>query len=314
MKREVRRQNTEDRSQKAEGRVAVCGGLLMLAMGLASAGVVDDVRADLNRGDFGGAAARIQNYRKSAGNTSEALEALSWMGRAEVARKHADAAEKWAQETYQLATAALKKRALDKDSEAPLPLALGAAIETEAQVMALRGQRADAVAYLRTQLQTFAGTSIRLRIQKNINLLSMEGKAAPALQGVALPKGKVALIFFWAHWCPDCKAESAVLKQLKAELGPKGFVLIAPTQKYGYVEGGVDAPAAAEMKYIEEVRRTFYSGVIDAPAVVSEENFRVYGASTTPTLVLVDRLGVVRLYHPGALPYAELKTRIAALL
>jgi len=62
------------------------------------------------------------------------------------------------------------------------------------------------------------------------------------------------------------------------------------------------------------VRQSFYTGLIDAPAVVNEENFRVWGASTTPTLALVDRNGIVRMYHPGALPYAALRARIAALM
>jgi thioredoxin-related protein len=69
-----------------------------------------------------------------------------------------------------------------------------------------------------------------------------------------------------------------------------------------------------ETPYIEQVRRTFYAGLIDAPAVVNEENFRVWGASTTPTLALVDRNGIVRLYHPGAMPYPELRALIASLL
>jgi thiol-disulfide isomerase/thioredoxin len=288
--------------------------LVFAATGIASAGIVEDVRGALDKKDFVGADTKIQSYRKSVGVTPEMLEALSWMGRAEVARGRADAAEKYAQETYQLATAALKKTPLNRDPNAPLALALGAAIEVQAQVMLMRGARADAVAYLRTQAQMYAQASIRPRIQKNLNLLSLEGKPAPALQGVTLPKGKVALVFFWAHWCPDCKAEAAVLKQLKAEFGPRGFVLIAPTQKYGYVAGGEDAPADVETKYIEEIRRTYYNGVIDAPATVNEENFRVYGASTTPTLVLVDRFGVVKLYHPGAMTYPELRARIIAML
>ncbi len=287
---------------------------VLLAAGVASAGIVDEVKASLNRGDFAGADAQIQTYRKSVGVTPEMMVALSWMGRAEVGRGHADAAEKYAQETYQLATGVLKKRALDKDPDAPLAIALGAAIETQAEVYAMRGQRAEAVTYLRGQAALYATASIRPRIQKNINLLSMEGKPAPTLQGMTLPKGKVALIFFWAHWCPDCKAEVGVLRQLKAEFGSKGFVLIAPTQKYGYVAGGEDAPADVETKYIEQIRHTYYEGVIDGPATVNEENFRVYGASTTPTLVLVDRYGVVKMYHPGTLTYGELRSRIAGLL
>ena len=50
------------------------------------------------------------------------------------------------------------------------------------------------------------------------------------------------------------------------------------------------------------------------PVPASEENFRVWGSSTTPTLVLIDRGGIVRLYHPGNLTYAELLPRVQDLL
>jgi len=43
---------------------------------------------------------------------------------------------------------------------------------------------------------------------------------------------------------------------------------------------------------------------------ISKANFEVYGASTTPTLVLVDRAGKIALYHPGAMPYAELRSAV----
>lgn len=43
---------------------------------------------------------------------------------------------------------------------------------------------------------------------------------------------------------------------------------------------------------------------------VSEKNFDTYGASTTPTIVLIDRRGIVRLYHPGAMTEAELRSAI----
>jgi thioredoxin-related protein len=41
-----------------------------------------------------------------------------------------------------------------------------------------------------------------------------------------------------------------------------------------------------------------------------EENFKAWGSSTTPTMVLIDEGGVVRLYHPGKMTHEEL---IAAL-
>jgi thioredoxin-related protein len=86
--------------------------------------------------------------------------------------------------------------------------------------------------------------------------------------------------------------------------------LLAPTQKYGYVAGGVEAAPAIETAYIEQVRRTYYAAVIDGPAPVSEANFTRYGASTTPTLVLIDRTGIVRMYHPGAMKYEALKEAV----
>ena len=43
---------------------------------------------------------------------------------------------------------------------------------------------------------------------------------------------------------------------------------------------------------------------------LSQQNFDTYGASTTPTLVILNRVGQVALYHPGALPYEELRAAV----
>ena len=295
-------------------RAAKFAILAALAAALRAQGIVDDVKARLGQNDFSGASGLVQNYRRARGVTPEMLEAESWMARGELARRNLDQAEKYAQETYTLSAAELKKRPLVRDPNAPLALALGASIEVQADVMAARGERATAISYLRGELAKFQSTSIQPRIQKNINLLSLEGKPAPALAGIALPPGKTALLFFWAHWCPDCKAEAAVLKQVKAEFAGKGLVLLTPTQRYGYIGDQENVSPAVENRYIEEVRRQFYTGVVEGPLVVNEQNFRVYGASTTPTLVLVDRKGIVRMYHPGAISYPELRARIVAAI
>ena len=60
--------------------------------------------------------------------------------------------------------------------------------------------------------------------------------------------------------------------------------------------------------------RSYYAPIITTPAPVNEENFRNYGASTTPTLVLVDRAGIVRVYHPGTMTYEELREAIERLM
>ncbi len=45
---------------------------------------------------------------------------------------------------------------------------------------------------------------------------------------------------------------------------------------------------------------------------LSETNFARFGVSTTPTLVLVDPQGIVRLYNPGNASYELLAARIEA--
>jgi thiol-disulfide isomerase/thioredoxin len=278
----------------------------------ASGTIIKDVRAAIDHDDFARGSELIRAYRAVNGATPEVIEAVSWMARGELAAKNLDAAEKYSQETYNLSKDVLKKRPLDQ--EPLLPIALGAAIEVQANVFALRGERSGSVAYLQGELKKYYATSIRARIQKNINLLTMEGKPAPALQGVVLPKQKPVLLFFWAHWCGDCKGEAPDLAKIKSEFEPKGLTIVAPTQKYGYVAKGESAPPSVELKYIEQVRQQFYAPIITTPAPVNEENFRKYGASTTPPLVLIDRAGIVRLYHPGTMTYAELRGAIMKAL
>ena len=106
----------------------------------------------------------------------------------------------------------------------------------------------------------------------------------------------------------------AILANVEREFAPRGLAVIAPTRLYGYVAGGEDAPPAVEKVYIEQVRQRFYSALPAMTAPVSAANFQLYGASTTPTLVLVDSLGIVRMYHPGALSEAELTARVRTLM
>ena len=62
------------------------------------------------------------------------------------------------------------------------------------------------------------------------------------------------------------------------------------------------------------VAARFYADLADMPAPLSAANFIAYGASTTPTLVLIDGSGIVRYYHPGAASEAELSARIRSTL
>ena len=293
--------------------------LILLALAVpAWAGIVEDVRTALAQNNFSAADSYLNTYRARSGVSPEYLEAYSWMGRAALGARHYDQAAAYAKQTKTLAVEQLKQRTLD--AEPRLPIALGAALEVQAQVLAAQGQRNQAVTLLQTALRTYGNTSIRERLQKNLNLLSFEGRLAPALRadqnlGSKAPalsqlKGSPVLLFFWAHWCADCKAEAPILTQLRSEFAPKGLTVLGPTRLYGYTAQVEHAAPSDELAYIDAVRHRFYAGLLDMPVPISKYNFDQYGASTTPTLVLLDRTGKVAMYHPGALPYDQLKAEI----
>ena len=278
------------------------------------AGIVEDVRAAIERNDFAGADLRVQAYRRSRGATAELAEAISWQARGALDARKLDRAAAYADQTRQMTLPNLRGPRADREQWL---YALGASIEVHAQVMAARGETDQAVLFLREELKTYGSTTLHERIQKNINLLSLEGKPAPPLEAgpsLASLRGKAVLLFFWAHWCGDCKADIPVIASVMKKYGPQGLVLIGPTRYYGYVANGSDAPPAVEKPYIEQVRRRFYAPLGDMPAPVSNANFERYGASTTPTLVLVDRMGIVRWYHPGQVTERELTAQIGRVL
>ena len=155
------------------------------------AGIVDDVRIALMQNNFSAAESALNSYRGQQGVTSEYLEAYSWMGRAALDQGQYDQAAAYAKQTRTLAVEQLKKRPLDADPH--LPVALGAALEVESQVLAARGQRTQAIALLQAALRSYGTTSIHDRLQKNLNLLSLQGKLAPALKADSSLGGEIAV-------------------------------------------------------------------------------------------------------------------------
>jgi len=285
--------------------------------------LVGQVRAALNEKDFARAEALVAAERREKGDTPEALAALSWLARGALADRRAAEAEKLAIEAQSLAVKALGKRSPDDDAN--LAAAIGAGIEVQAQLGVDRGERSSAIAFLERELATYAGTALGKRIQKNINLLTLEGRPAPPLErnewiGTVQPpaladlKGKVVVVFFWAHWCPDCKVEGPILQKLYEKYRTQGLTVVAPTMRFGYVAGGKAAPPDEELRYIVQIRDQFYPWLAELPTPVSAANHQRYGVSSTPTLAIVDRSGVIRTYNPGRLTEADLEARITALL
>ena len=250
------------------------------------------------------------------------LLAASWLGRGASFAERWDVAEQYAAEARDGSVALLGERDLDADSE--LPLALGAGIEVLGHARDAGGDRAGAVELLSAAREQYRGTSIETRIQKNVLLLSLEGQPFPVLDveehlGTQLPsaeslKGKVVVAFFWAHWCPDCKRQLPVLEQLHETYGDQGLAILGPTQLYGYVQRGEDATPEQELAFLRGAYQERFPIPSWMSVPVSQQNFLDFGVSTTPTLVVIDREGIVQLYNPGDLPFEELAPHVERLL
>ena len=280
--------------------------------------LVQQVRAVLTTQNFAEAERMLTVAERTDGRTPMWLEAYSWLGRAALAARQYDRADRYARQAQQMVLASLKTRPLDLEPR--LPIALGAAIEVQGQMLAATGARSEGVAFLQRELNTYKSTSIAMRIQKNLNLLTLEGSRAPELDrseglgvkalSLADVRGKVTVLFFWAHWCPDCKNQGPVLKALLDKYNGADFTIVAPTQRYGYVGGGASATPEEEKQHIERVRQQYYSFLPQQSVQLSSANHLRYGVSTTPTMVVLDRLGIVRAYRPGNMSQQDIETVI----
>ena len=199
--------------------------------------------------------------------------------------------------------------------------ALGTAIEVAAQrLQETRGPRA-AVEFLDAELAKTPGpVSLRSRIHKRLNLVRLEGKPAPEIvvedhlgdapPSIASLRGHPVLVFVWAEGCGDCRAQAATLAKVRSRWGAKDLRMIALTRYYEHDA----ADRVREKAHADSVWNADYRDVGPAPIVFSTPSMEVYGGSSTPTFVFVDRKGIVRRYTPTRLDEEEFDRTLAELV
>ncbi|MHB8797408.1 MAG: TlpA family protein disulfide reductase [Thermoanaerobaculia bacterium] len=283
-------------------------------MTISAGELVRGVRSKLSAGDLASGQAAVEAYRRKIGVDPEYLDAVGWLARGAEMLGRPD-----------LAGSYVAQLRGEIGEEAPgLLLPLGAAIEVEGRLRLAHDGRGAAIRFLEEELDRAKDTALRSRIRKSLNVLSLEGQPAPELglvdhvgtvpRPLSALKGKPALLYFFAQWCGDCKAEAPALARLASAYGPRGLSLIAVTRLYGAGVEGKPASSADEKALVGKVWRESYPGLDAVPIAVDTETMVRYGASATPTYALVDREGIVRFYSPTRVAESELARRIEEVL
>jgi cytochrome c biogenesis protein CcmG/thiol:disulfide interchange protein DsbE len=110
-----------------------------------------------------------------------------------------------------------------------------------------------------------------------VSLTDLEGKR------IAVPsdlKGKIALLHFWASWCPACRGEMAVLEYIYGRYGGKGVLPLSI---------GIGEKRQTALSYIKGMTVSY--GVLLDP---SSSTVRKFGISGIPTYCILDRGGTLR--------------------
>lgn len=289
--------------------------VILLTMTANAAGeLVRVVRNKLSAGDLASGAQAAEDYKRQNGVDAEYLDALGWLARGAEMLNQPDAAAAYVAE--------LRREIREEKPESLSPL--GAAIEVEGKLRARRDGRGSAISFLETEYSRAKDIGLRARIRKNINLLSLEGQPAPELNlndfigsqpaSFASLKGKPVLLFLWAHWCGDCRAQATTLARVTEKYKSQGLVVMAPTRYYGTGEQNKTVPPAEEKMHMAKIWKDAYAGLESVPIVIDTDAMIRYGVSATPTFALIDRKGIVRLYAPTRLSEAELSKRIETVL
>ena len=110
-------------------------------------------------------------------------------------------------------------------------------------------------------------------------------------------RDRVVMLEFWATWCKPCQEMFPKLVSLYKQESKNGLEIVAITRHYMAYGGTLDA----KNEELNLMRKTVSEhGVTFPVAVADDERLQAtYGANGLPTVILIDRKGVVQYAGPG---------------
>jgi len=292
---------------------------------------VSGIRNKIAADDLLSAESILEVHKAKYGEDGPWLNGYGWLARGALLLGETDKAKRYAEDVRAICANRIAGGAdLAKDHD--LEIALGAAIEVKAQLIEkttdthslehrVPGGAKAATDYLRGELAQLksAPVAFRSRLNKRIDMMTLVGQPAPELivddwlgekpSTLAALKGKPVLLFVWAEWCGDCKAQAAALASVRKRHAGQGLQVLAVTRFYDD-----DSLRVKEKARVDSVWKAVYPEVGTIPIVFSTASMERYGGSSTPTFVFVDRSGIVRRYTPTRLTEAEMERTAGTLL
>jgi peroxiredoxin/outer membrane lipoprotein-sorting protein len=128
----------------------------------------------------------------------------------------------------------------------------------------------------------------------NFALKSLEGEPVVLDQ----TRGKVVVLDFWATWCPPCREELPFIEKLRGEFAGQVQFFGINDEDSGTVKDFL-RKHTYEMTVLMDGKRQVH---------------RQYGVSSIPTMLIIDKQGVIREHFIGSRSEAKLRQAIQAVV